>query len=837
MKGKESTSEDVDLNRNDAQHVAEYGLLGQNPEFNKNRSSSFDADDEKYATEGCKSLETEEEEDTEKDGVEILPREGLPTIDDSIVDVVCDDRDNDLQTGQDEKESDSQGKNLDEGQSSDKDQDKIDHVDIDISVDAGENAAIGDEDGNGAVSGSNTQNDVEILDDGEMIVQAGEVESEVKENKGDHCTSVINDDKSDVLLPFDKIDSTEKGSEKVENTGVSSMDEEVADDEPHVDRLSDIHTEISAVVESKKAESQIENENVSFEIKQTENSEHNENEDMKTGNDGVHSIPETSFKSNNADSGGVESNCQDDEGSMQIDEVCDEDKPTARNDGPSFIVLNPHPEVSDGDINNATSLEAGNKNEEDVINDTGRKSQDGNKTVVDDCIGSNEGVQPESVTTKNDHIVLQHNTMNETSDSFGVKSTFEDNASQSIKKQSNEKAEEIIQVYKAKSKKELTTDTGFSHGDEITETNDSLEDEPSDIPQFIGGDLEQRPSESTRKSETPADTNRRSDDEVGSLGDESGDNGDGASVISGASAISEIFRTHGQENRERNVDDQSIVSTKSNSRSQKRTSNRSSKGTTEITQKLRKPSTRSSTKASSDQASENVDEKNSAILDSKTPKSRGGLPPRPPKGTSNEPKHRTTRSKRITDDVLLAQNIKSTRSTRSSSRKLASGQPKAKDGDNDDDDDDASVQTVKSTRSTRSSTRKLSSGTRAIEKKSKDDEDDDASVQTVTSTRSTRSSTRKLSSGTRATKQKSKDDEDDGASVQTVTSTRSTRSSTRNRAPRAKKDTPKGTDETADPYSGWTVKKLQEELRRRGILFPSKARKKELQEILAASDE
>ncbi len=828
VKGKESTSEGVVSNRNDAQHVVEFGLLGQNPEFTKNRASSFDADDEKYATEGCKSLETEEEEDTEKVGVEILPREGLPIIDDSIVDVVYDDGDNDLKTGQDEKDSDLQGKNLDEGQSSNKAQDKIDHVDIEISVDAEENAAIGGEDGNGAVSGSNAQNDVEILDDGGMIVQAGEVESEVIENGDDHCTSIINEDKTDDLLPFDKIDSTEKGSEKVDNTGVSLMDEEVAEDVSHVNRSSDIHTEVSTAVQFEKNESQIENENVSSEIKHTENSEHNEIEDIKTNNDGVHSIPGTSFKSNNADSGGVESNCQDDEGSMQIDEVCDEDKPTVRNDGPSSIVLNPHPGAPDGDISNATSLEVGNKNEEDAISDTGRNSQDRNKTVVGNCIGSNQGAQPESVTEENDHIVLQHNTMNETSDTVGVKLSFEDNASQSIKKQSNEKAEE------GESKKELPTDTGFSPNDEIMETKDPLEEEPSDIPKFIGGELEQRPSESTSKSETPADTNKRSDDDVGSLGDESGDNGDGTSVISGASAISEIFRTHGQESRERNVDDQSIISIKSISRSQKRRSNRSRKGATETTQKMRKPSTRSSTKASSGQASENVDEKNSAILDSKTPKTRGGLPPRPPKGTSDDPKRRTTRSKRKTDDALLAQNIKSTRSTRSSSRKLASGQPKVKD---DDEDDDASVQTVTSTRSTRSSTRKLSSGTRATKQKSKDDEDDDASVQTVTSTRSTRSSTRKLSSGSRASKRKSKDDDDDDPSVQTVTSTRSTRSSTRNQASRAKKDTRKGTDERADLYSGWTVKKLQEELRRRGILFPSKARKKELQEMLAASDE
>jgi len=349
---------------------------------------------------------------------------------------------------------------------------------------------------------------------------------------------------------------------------------------------------------------------------------------------------------------------------------------------------------------------------------------------------------------------------------------------------------------------QATKDISKEPSDEIPEANDSVEDESSDIPRFIGGDSEQRSLEPTTGSEKHGDLAGQSDEEERSNVEEAEDNGDGASVVSGASAISEIFRTRGQKTESTQEKIEDSVSKEDEMAT-------SDKPDVSVEEK-EKPSTRASTRGSKG-------------------KTRGGLPPRPP-----GPTRRTTRSKKNVDDGLSAHKTKSTRSTRSSNRKLSSSQQNVKD---DDDGDDASVQTITSTRSTRSSNRKLSSVTRASKQEAGEKEDDDVSVQTITSTRSTRSSTRKVTAGTRASKRKAAEKEDDDASVQTITSTRSTRSSTRNQASTATKDTTKGTNEKADQYAGWTVKKLQEELKRRKIQFPSKARKKVLQDLLASSDE
>jgi hypothetical protein len=459
----------------------------------------------------------------------------------------------------------------------------------------------------------------------------------------------------------------------------------------------------------------------------------------------------------------------------------------------------------------------------------------------------------------------------------------------------------------------LMNDTCFpilpSHNEEVLEINDSVEDEPSDIPQFIGGESSTtRPQKqgSTRNNEGIAGTFERSDEDGNSIGDESVGGDDG-------SVISEIFQPILPKKRKRHVDEDTSVSSSSTSRSQKQASVRAKNGTASTPQRTGEDEDDGNVKSGMSvlKPSEHVEESSTRPITTSISslKARGGLPPRPPKETSKDPKRRITRSKKTINDELPAQ---AKRSTRSATRKLSSGakapKQKTKYIANDDDasvqtntstrstrsaakklssdakapkqktteieSDDVSVQTNTSTRSTKSAARKVSSGAKAPKQKTKEIEnDDDVSVQTNTSARSTRSAAGKLSSGVKAPKQKTEAIEnDDDISVQTTTSARSTRSAARKlssvaKAPKQKTEeiendddlsvqtnastrsatiklssgaTRRTTEEPAednDPYSHWTVKKLQLELKRRKILYSTKLRKKELKERLKSADE
>jgi hypothetical protein len=375
-----------------------------------------------------------------------------------------------------------------------------------------------------------------------------------------------------------------------------------------------------------------------------------------------------------------------------------------------------------------------------------------------------------------------------------------------------------------------------SHNEEALARNYSVEDESSDIPQFIGGNLEQKSSESTRRfgrkkserhsddetsvssssttgsrnqvsikgSQAVADCVERADEDEIPVGDKSLKHDDGGSVIS------EIFREYGRKKRKRHPDDDKSVSSSTTQRSKKQISIKTARDvqSTDKSQEIanqsmdkvdsrsakleisgskpleetKEPSTIAVTRSTSSQGGKIMNEEDSALLGIK--KRRGGLPPRPPKDFVTKPIRRNTRSKKNNDDDVSVGTVASTRSTRSATRKLSSSAqaPEQKSKVNSKNDDDVSVETVASTRSARSATRKLASSARAPEQKSKVTAkyDDDASVGTVASTRSTRSATRKLSVGVRA--QIGGDNQtstENDVPLQTITSTRSTRSSSR----------------------------------------------------------
>jgi len=67
LRDTESSSPKRNGTQEGGQIIGENALVPHETDLNNPSALSFDADDEKYATEGCKSLETEEEEDAEKD--------------------------------------------------------------------------------------------------------------------------------------------------------------------------------------------------------------------------------------------------------------------------------------------------------------------------------------------------------------------------------------------------------------------------------------------------------------------------------------------------------------------------------------------------------------------------------------------------------------------------------------------------------------------------------------------------------------------------------------------------------------------------------------------------
>ncbi len=394
-------------------------------------------------------------------------------------------------------------------------------------------------------------------------------------------------------------------------------------------------------------------------------------------------------------------------------------------------------------------------------------------------------------------------------------------------------------------------DDGLGDGNNGGVNNDDvpMESDGADVPRVIGGDPEQVQLLPTRRSKraTRSKYKATNDADGQSLGENSENNGDGGSVVSGASVISEIFRSETREDVTVEEDD------RADKKSEESVEKSAKKGKTSVptgaaTRSSRRP-TRSSTRSASAAASKTVEEQNGASLALKTRKTRAGLPPRPP----NEIRGRATRSKKKNDDELSVQTVTSTRSTRSSARKQSSvskaPEQKDKKSSRDNDDDDASVQSTMSVRSTRSAARKTSKG------KEMNGDDDDASVQTTSSVRSTRSSTktraskqkekeasnekkeddasvqsgassRRSTRSTRASSRKSKggDNNDDDESVQTRTSTMSTRRSKRNQS------AANATKGKSDP-NGMTVKQLQAALKKNGISFPSKAKKQVLVDL------
>ena len=885
LKDSESISDDVDMKRDDTQHVAqigsEYGLLAQKSGLSKNCDSSFDADDEKYATEGCKSLETEEEEDdTEKDGVDISPEEEVLTIDNSNVD----------ESVRSETKDGSPGNIA---------------------------SAIGHED-SGAIFDVNTKH-------GEIMSKVDKTELEATGNKPDECTTdFVGEDESDEKgLNYSRA-SVQKGTKNGDTSDVST-NEKGAEDEAQDNKLSDIYKKISNA-ESVYGEIRKETDDLSLEMHDSEPSlditaPKCEDGDMNNGNiasgdygitltdeavvvvnmmkkthqRSAHAAAETSFGASNAGGSHGESNHQNTVGLMLVDDVCAEDKPSLSDDRASSFVANSQPKILDDDTRDAAEINDINTrradeidsmddthlaNEDDCIDSTvslpvksGSVMADNSRAVLQDNFISNlkndigniagdalnvEGTDSQSIIKHTEEITgktvsgvgteqekVDMDVGNEDIDSQSVIKRTDDISGKTVSRVGTEKAKvdrdvenefDAIgssnnatasnestrigpnQLHMQDDEPENTNDNdmkniGFPRNEEVSEMHDSVENERSDIPQFIGGDLEQRSSKSTLRSGRNKSNQHESVDNDGdSLVDESGDNGDVASVISGASVISKKIRSHGRKKKEQHAADGASVSSTSASRPPKQASKKASCIVTETVQRegeegdsirsvksetsevQKKPLTRASTRISArstlGQSSKNAEEKNSAALAGMPRKIRGGLPPRPPKETSKEPAGRRTRSKRKTDDELSAQTITSARSTRSSARNLSAGtktlKQKGKETLDDVNDDDALVLITTSLKATRSSSRKMSSGAKPStqkEKETSNDINDDTLVQTTTSVRSTRSANRKISTGTRASKQKDKetsnDDDGDDASVQTTTSMRSTRSAAR----------------------------------------------------------
>eukprot|EP00531_Pseudo-nitzschia_arenysensis_P017056 CAMPEP_0116121394 /NCGR_PEP_ID=MMETSP0329-20121206/3672_1 /TAXON_ID=697910 /ORGANISM="Pseudo-nitzschia arenysensis, Strain B593" /LENGTH=1444 /DNA_ID=CAMNT_0003615201 /DNA_START=161 /DNA_END=4492 /DNA_ORIENTATION=- len=362
----------TDSNRNDVQRITQTGaggeLLSQKPELSKNCESSFDADDEKYATEGCKSLETEEEEDAEKDCVENIPHEGSAIDDDNLIDGVRESRGNGSQAEPDgsavghyEKTlSDIQAKTPTEGQSIDEDRDNPGHEDVNVSVHAEDTGAGVNEGSSGALCVENIPNDVETLNDGAIEVQDGEIESEEKENENEN-------------------DSTEKDIEERSDAVDCSMGEDVAEDEITVNKLADSPTEPSPPVDCDNVASQIEDGiekgNPSFEIQET-NEEPEPTPDKlqapksaDNGKEGDDIASEDFGDTANGDlATGADEMKIDEDGPAATDDVCTEDKTALSFGEPSSTVVKPQSQEADVDTSPSASVEKAN-DDDDVTAD------------------------------------------------------------------------------------------------------------------------------------------------------------------------------------------------------------------------------------------------------------------------------------------------------------------------------------------------------------------------------------------------------------------------------------------------------------------------------------
>jgi hypothetical protein len=626
--------------------------------------------------------------------------------------------------------------------------------------------------------------------------------------------------------------------------------------------------------------------------------------DLK-GIDVAHSVGESRLEASNGDAGSRDSSFHSKEGSMSMDGVNIADRSCLSHGEDSSCDDNAQPRVQDDDksklgveeqkskTDNEVKIdEAGSTLKDDARSDadTCRLNEDGynNSTddaksedifilgtqavvqedvidsLVNDTINATKNTDLNSQTLKNDcDDQIKENTC-ENDCGFGIEIgqsnvTMDientcDGIDSSYEEISNKKS--ILQIvpnqaqmeeFKDAATNNLLNDADIqvlpSHDEEALERNHPVEEEPSDIPQFIGGDSKQELRKSTRrfgrkKSKRLTDdgttassssaprvvhetstrrskgvtiTIQRTEKDADSNVSESVDDDDDG----GGSVISDSFREPDQKKRKRQIDDErsaflsstprtrndaSMRKKKENTNSHKRTDEdedsvrdelvedvdggeRSEISVSKAFVQLEESSTRATSALVPSKGCNDAEDTNLALVVAKRSKDLSDLTPIPPKESNKESKRTITRSKKKNQDELSAQRIKSRRSIRGVAMKLPSiTEPVNEKGVNNVADDNLSVQSIMSTRSTRSATRKSTYGTRSPKQKGKDidDDDDDVSAQSKASKRSIRSVARKLPSITEPMKQKGGDNvAHDNLSVQSMISTKSTRSATR----------------------------------------------------------
>ena len=877
---------------------------------------------------------------------------------------------------------------------------EVDIEDVEVLLQDEDNVAKGSEASGSAISDMNTQ---EILEDvpGQTLDEESVVEEDCGKVDSEDVEVLLQDEDTKEVLQreeSDEIGSNEggKASDGFRNEKAGDNAARVNKKSGNVDAVNHINNDDSEHTPNKETASERKSGGINSNDMASGDSGGTFNDDTaivaddlkEAKNDVADSVVEARLEASNTGDGTGESIIEKNEESMSLDEVCTEDRTSLSHGGALTSVDNPRSEIHDDTSSIvATEDQKSMTDDEVIIDETDAKREDQAMTGADKCQPNEDkcndstiaaDVKLEGDTVGDAEVVAQNDTIDclvndageanedcddqskeiagktgvgvgieEVKDIMDVENDFDaiDNCNGEM---ANKKEAQLgpnqahLQEDKPVDTSNLLNDTEFpilpSHNEEVLGINDSVEDKSFDIPQFIGGESSPQKEGSTRNNEGISGTFEKSNEDGNSIGDESVGGGDG-------SVISEIFQPILPKKRKRHVDEDTSVSSSSTPRSQKQASIRAKNGTAG-TQRTGEDEDNGNVKSGMSvlKPSEHVEESSTRAITTSTSslKARRGLPPRPPKEASKDPKRRITRSKKKIDDELPAQAKRSTRSsgakapkqktkdiannddasvqtttskrsTRSAARKLSSGakasKQKTEDIANNDDssvqtttskrstrsaarklsssakapkqkteeienDDDISVQTNKSTRSTRSTrsaAKKLSSGAKVPKRETEEIEnvsvrtntstkstrsaarrlssvakvpkhknevienDDDVSVQTNKSTRSTRSAVRKLSSGAKAPKQKAKEIEnDDDMSVQTNASTRS---ATRKLSSVATIRAPEKPAEDDDPYSDWTVKKLQVELKKRKISYSTKLRKSELKEKLKSADE
>ena len=717
--------------------------------------------------------------------------------------------------------------------------DCVDSEDVEVLLQDEDNVAKGSEDSGSAISDMNTQEipeDVpgQTLEDELVIVEKDRVELDSEDDE----VLLQDEDTMEVLQleESDEIGSNEggKASDGFRNDKSGDTAARVNKKSDNVDAVNHINNDDSERTLNKETASEGESVGININDMASGDSGGTFNDDTAIVADDLKeakkyvgdSVVEARLEASNMGNGTGESIIEKNEESMSLDEVCNEDRTSLSHGGALSSVDKPRSQIHDDTSSIVAAEEQKSKTDDEVIVDeTDAKREDEAMTGVDKyqpnenkCNDSTiaADVKPEGDTVGDAEVVVQDNTIGCLANDAGeankdcddqtkkiagktgvgigiegvkdimdVENDFDviDNSHGEMAKKKEAQlgpSQAHLQEDKPVETSNLMNDTEFpilpSYNEEEFGINDSVEEKPSDIPQFIGGESSPQKEGSTRSNEGIAGGFEKSNEDGNSIRDESVGGGDG-------SVISEIFQPILPKKRKRHVDENTSVSSSSTPRSQKESSNRA-KNRTAGTQITGEDEDDENVKSGMSvlKPSEHVEEASTRAITKSTLslKVRRGLPPRPPKEANKDPKRRVTRSKKKIDDELPAQ---AKRSTRSSGAKAP--KQKTKDIANNDD---ASVQTTASTRSTRSAARKLPSGAKVPKYKTEDiANNDDASVQTTTSKRSTRSATRKLSSGAKVSKHKTEDIvNNDDASVQTPTTKRSTRSAARKLSSSAK---------------------------------------------------